>query len=122
MALPEMDIYDADTDKLHKKLGRRYGISMGSKERKGQGNIYLRDWLKAPVGIDAKTGRTKMRLHLIYDIALIDEFIRYSDDGNFDRVSSMRVGMMYQKALYNKEVELVQEEMEEESIFNRSLF
>lgn len=43
--IEEVEIIDKKENINIRKLGRNFGVSMGSKERKGQGNIYLRDWL-----------------------------------------------------------------------------
>lgn len=81
----------------------RYGMKMGAgKEsaRKKQGDIYLRDWLYTERGIDDK-GNKIYNLHRIYDLALLDELIKYGN-GNFDRISAMRILMYFQKEIeYN---------------------
>ena len=102
-----------------KKLGRKYGMSMGSKERKGQATIYLRDWLKTPRGKD-EDGNVRMNLHFIFDIALIDELVKYNPDGNFDRNSAMLVGMYFLKDSYKRELQYAEEE--KESFFDRALY
>ena len=93
---------------------------MGSKQRKNQAEIYLRDWLKTPRG-QQENGERKLNLHYIYDIALIDELIKYNNKGNFDRVSALLVGMFHMKDLYNKEFEQEMEQSED-SFFNRKFF
>ncbi len=93
---------------------------MGSKERKGQAEIYLRDWLKTPRGT-SETGEKKLNLHYVYDIALLDELIKYNPKGNFDRVSALLIGMFNLISLYNKNVEREQED-NSEGLFSRELF
>lgn len=119
--LEEEEIFDKKDNVHIRKLGRTYGMSMGSGERSRQAELYLRDWLLTTRGRD-EHGERKLNLHYIYDIGLIDELIKYDPErGNFDRVSAMKVGMFHLKALHNKEVS--QEiEVEEDSLFNRLLF
>ena len=95
-------------------------MSMGSKERKGQAEIYLRDWLKTPRGRDEQ-GEQKLNLHYIYDIALIDELVKYNRRGNFDRVSALMVGMFHLKDLHTREVQIV-EQQSENTFFDRAFF
>jgi len=63
-------------------------------------------------------------LHYIYDLALLDELIKYNRRGNFDRVSALLVGMFNLIALFNRTVEKAEEESvtSNESFFNRELF
>lgn len=117
--IEEIEIIDKSNNIHLKKLGRKYGISVGTKERKGQGNIYLRDWIKTKRG--ASEEEYSWNLHYIYDIALLDELIKYDDDGNFDRISALRVGMYFLKDSYRKAFE-DPEEVEETSFWNRDLF
>jgi len=118
--LPEAELFDKTSGIRIKKLNRTYGTSMGSKQRKNQAEIYLRDWLKTPRG-QQENGERKLNLHYIYDIALIDELIKYNNKGNFDRVSALLVGMFHMKDLYNKEFEQEMEQSED-SFFNRRFF
>ncbi len=118
--LPEAEIFDKTSNVSIRKLGRTYGTSMGSKERKGQAEIYLRDWLKTPRGT-SETGEKKLNLHYVYDIALLDELIKYNPKGNFDRVSALLIGMFNLISLYNRTVERVQEDTSD-SLFSRELF
>ena len=118
--LEEGEIFDKRDNVSIKKLGRKYGFSMGSGPRKGQAILYLRDWLRAKRGKDEEGNRI-FNLNTIYDIALLDELIKFNMDGNFDRVSSLLVGMFHLKDLYNKEIEAI-EESSAESFFDREFF
>jgi hypothetical protein len=118
--LPEVEIFDKTDNVRIRKLGRSYGMSMGSKERKGQAEIYLRDWLKTSRG-RSEDGEQKLNLHYIYDIALIDELVKYNRRGNFDRVSALMVGMFHLKDLHSKEVQMV-EQTSTSSFFDRPFF
>lgn len=101
--LGEVEILDKSENINIRRLGRKFGTSMGSVQRKDQAMIYLRDWLKTPRGKD-KNGTPIYNLHFIYDIGLLRELIKYGK-GNFDRVSACLVGMFYMKDLHNREVE-----------------
>ena len=118
--MPEVEIFDKGDNVRVRKLGRNYGMSMGSKERKGQAEIYLRDWLKTK-RTATENGETKLNLHYIYDIALIDELVKYNRRGNFDRVSAMLVCMFHLKDLHAREVQIVEQESSE-SFFDRAFF
>jgi len=121
--LPEAEIFSKSDGVSIRKLGRTYGTSMGSKERKGQAEIYLRDWLRTPRGV-SESGEKKLNLHYIYDLALLDELIKYNRRGNFDRVSALLVGMFHLIALFNRTVEDAEQSSNDttDSFFNRELF
>ena len=118
--MPEAELFDKTDGVRIRRLNRTYGTSMGSSHRKNQAEIYLRDWLRTPRGTQ-EDGDRKLNLHYIYDIALIDELIKYNTKGNFDRVSALLVGMFHMKDLYNKEIEAEYEESDN-SFFNRRFF
>ncbi len=120
--MEEPEIIDLKENIKIKTLGRKFGMSMGSAQRKGQAELYLRDWLITPRG-KAEDGKPILNLHYIYDMALIDELIKYNSKGNFDRVSSLLVGMWYLKYMYNKQVKAATiEDDNPDSFFNRSWF
>ncbi|HAH23899.1 MAG TPA: hypothetical protein DCL77_09090 [Prolixibacteraceae bacterium] len=120
--LEESEIFDKSDNTRIRKLGRNYGMSMGSVQRSEQADIYFRDWLLTPRGMN-EDGVRRLNLHTIHDIALLEELIKYNNKkGNFDRVSAMKVGMFHLKALHNKEVEYAELEDTSDSLFNRNLF
>ena len=122
LLMEEPEIIDLKENIKIKTLGRKFGMSMGSTQRKGQAELYLRDWLITPRGKD-EDGKQLLNLHYIYDIALIEELIKYNHKGNFDRVSSLLVGMWYLKYMYNKQVISSQGEADEaNSFFEREWF
>jgi len=104
-----------------KALGRSYGTSMGSKQRKDQAEIYLRDWLKTKRGV-TESGEKRLNLHFIYDIALLEELIKYNRTGNFDRVSALLVGMLHLIDLHDREVESDTVLTAEDNFFDREFF
>ncbi len=95
--LEEVGIIDARENINIRKLGRIFGISCGTEQRKAQGDIFIRDWLKEKRGTD-EDGKPILNLHMIYDVALLDELLRYNPKGNFDRVSALRILAFYMKA------------------------
>jgi hypothetical protein len=112
--------FDMIEKKGSDKLNGTFGVSMNGKDRKEQGQIYVRDWLVQPRGED-KNGNPVLNLHKIFDINLLEELKKFSMDGNFDRVSTLMVGTAYQKSLYNKEFEKKLENKNDD-FFKRSFF
>lgn len=87
---------------------RTYGMHIGSGKndlRKMQGDKYIQEWLLKPRGI-TEDGKRILNLHTIYDLGLLEELIKYKNEGNYDRISSLRINMFYERefAYKNKEV------------------
>ena len=105
---------------LHSKnVSRNYGMHMTDR-RSEQGEMYLRDWLNTVVNT-YEDGRKKKILHYIYDLALLQELIKFRQGGNFDRVKSLMVGMYHQKEIFHKEVKAGTENRHRE-FFERELY
>lgn len=83
-------------------VNRKFGIHMTT-QRKEQAEIYVRDWLNEVVGSD-QDGNTKLRLHNLFNVPLIQELIKFNKKGNFDRVSALFIGMYYLKELHSRKV------------------
>lgn len=104
----KLDMLQEEFEMLYKKelssqaVNRNYGMHMTPK-RKEQAEIYMRDWLNTVMNT-YEDGSSKKVLHYIYDLALLQELINFRQDGNFDRVSALMVGMYHQKELFHKEV------------------
>ena len=81
---------------------RNYGMHM-TEARKRQGELYIRDWLQTSRGKDVE-GNQIYNVHKIYDLALLQELIKFNHKGNFDRVMSLMIGMYHTQELYNAEV------------------
>ena len=81
---------------------RNYGMHM-TEARKKQGELYIRDWLQTPRGKDVD-GKQLYNVHKIYDLALLQELIKFNHKGNFDRVMALMIGMYHTQELYNAEV------------------
>jgi hypothetical protein len=60
----------------------------------------------------------ELNLHKIYSIALLEEILKFSYDGNFDRHSALLVGMLYKKELLLKP----QVEMNQKSAYDDPFF
>lgn len=116
--MEEPELFDKSSNFRLRKLGRKYGISISSAERKSQGLVYLRDWLKTSRGKD-EHGEQTLNLHYIFDMPTLEELLHFNPKGNFDRVSALLVGMYYMKAMSNIEVET---EEYEEGFFDRDFF
>jgi hypothetical protein len=85
-----------------KNVKRQYGMHM-TDQRKAQGELYIRDWLISGRGAD-EDGNITLNLQKIYDLALLQELIKFNRKGNFDRVMALMVGMYHTRELYNKEL------------------
>lgn len=90
-------------DLVSTKVKRNYGMHMNEK-RKNAGMIYLRDWLTT-VRSGSAEGETRLNLHEIYDVALLDELRKFDPKGNFDRVSALLIGMYFMNELEFQDVE-----------------
>jgi hypothetical protein len=79
-------------------LNPAYGLVIGSTQKAEDGLLYLKDWLYTPLSVRADGSKVYV-LHYIKDLPTLLEFANYSKNGNFDRVSSLRVGM-FQRLAY----------------------
>jgi len=79
-------------------LNAPYGMVIGTSGKAEDGIRYIRDWLYTKTGMD-EDGNFKFILHYIRDLPLLKELLNYTDSGNFDRISSLRVGM-FQRTAY----------------------
>jgi hypothetical protein len=70
---------------------RNYFMNISTEDKKS-GLSYFAEWLMKPRGIDF-FGNILRNLHTIYDVALLQEIIKYNGIRNADRISSMIVGM-----------------------------
>jgi len=99
----DMKMYFQNTNSLHllapqpmivkdiipkSEVNRGYGIHM-PKELKQAGVIYLKQWLDSP------RGENTTNVDFIYSINLLKELVKFNFNGNFDRVSSMLILMLY---------------------------
>lgn len=121
--IEETDFVDKKNNVNFRALSRSYGMSVGTGPRKGQAEIYLRDWLKTPRGID-EDGNHRLNLHMIYDIGLLRELVLYADGMNADRISALRVGMFYLQDHVSRVLAAEEEEGDDafDEFFNRTLY
>lgn len=80
----------------------KFGMRIGSGKddiRKRIGLQYLRDWLLQPLAVDEQGVATKLLLHTIHDIGLLEELVKYAEKGNFDRISALLIGMFFRREL-----------------------
>lgn len=110
-----------DKKELQSRTVRRsYGMHM-TPRRKEQGEIYIRDWLNSRV-TTLEDGTEKKILHTILDPALLEELIKFTFDGNFDRVMAVMIGQYYSKELYNSKVLAREEHSPFVEFMSRKLF
>ena len=84
--------------------GRKKGIAMHSAERKGTAALLLKQWLYHKRGTDL-FGNIKYNFHYIYDLATLDELLKWNMKGNFDRVSALLIGALDKNEVFNKFIE-----------------
>jgi len=98
-----------DTGKKVKKAGshRKFGIRMTT-QRKEQAEVYVRDWLNEVIGT-TEDGHTKLRLHNIYNIPLLQELIKFNKKGNFDRCLLPNTSI-FTRSGYKKVEEITEED------------
>ena len=103
-----------------KTVKRQYGMHM-TEQRKRQGEIYIRDWLSTPRGTD-EDGEKTLNLHKIYDLAFLQELIKFNHQGNFDRVMAFMIGMYHTRELYNAEVKDILEDRSADTWFDSNYY
>lgn len=96
----QFDIMDKGQSK--QGVNKAYGSHMNA-EKKDQAEIYIRDWLNTSISTN-ENGEYRLVLHNIVDPALLEELIKYNDDGNFDRVSALMIGMYHLQDLSAKRI------------------
>jgi len=99
-----------------KTVKRQYGMHM-TEQRKRQGELYIRDWLITPRSVD-EDGKKTLNLHKVYDLALLQELIKFNHKGNFDRVMAFMIGMYHTRELYNAEVQDILEDRSADDWFD----
>lgn len=101
--------------------GRVYGVSVGTGARKLAGVQALYEWLYTKRGVD-DYGREVYTLHYIYDLPWLLELKAWKLAGNFDRTSSMIVGMFDIKQMEYDKIPVGTGVKDTNSIFNRKWF
>lgn len=114
-------MFNNDKDEV-KQSQRLYFINM-NKDLKKIALQDLADWLLSERALQINEEKTRyiLNLELIYDTGLLEELIKFSQDGNFDRISALLVLMVIRREVERVEAEKV-EKNNGGSIFNRPLF
>ena len=99
-----------------KNVKRQYGMHT-TEARKRQGELYIRDWLNT---VRRSGDNEVLNLHKIYDLALLQELIKFNHKGNFDRVMALMIGMYHTRELYNAEVKEVLEDRSADKWFDQN--
>ena len=102
-----------------RNVKRNYGMHT-TEARKRQGELYIRDWLNAVRSDDGDT--ITLNLHKIYDLALLQELIKFNHRGNFDRVMALMIGMYHTRELYNAEVKEIIEDNSSNEWFDKNYY
>lgn len=96
---------------------REFGIRMNTGRNRAriiQGNAYITEWLLRPRLDGLYNYQTVM------DRGLLRELLGYYDDGNFDRISSLRVNMYHEREYLYNNVQV--KEPKKDNFFNEALF
>jgi hypothetical protein len=105
---------------LQSQLVRRnFGMHMTDR-RKEQGEVYIRDWLNTIVS-HYDDGNPIKNLHLILLPDLLQELIKFNDDGNFDRVMALMICMYHMQELRTARI-VPQHKVPHDDFFNRQFF
>ena len=107
-------------DLRSKTVKRQYGMHT-TEARKRQGELYIRDWLNTVRHVN-EDGSQVLNMHKIYDLALLQELIKFNHMGNFDRVMALMVGMYHTRELYNSEVREVLEDGAADKWFDQNYY
>ena len=102
---PEFELGWDDNIATKKLTGAKFGMRIGSGKlntKLHQGNTYIAEWING-VRTEDIEGKILNNFHMIHSIGLLDELISYRNDGNFDRVSALRIGMYYMRELVYKD-------------------
>jgi hypothetical protein len=101
-------------------INKSYFMNM-SGDRPQLAHTYLADWLKQPRAIAAEHPDMPMilNLHKIFDEGLLKELIKFNAEGNFDRVSAMRILPFMVKERADKEYKIASSK-QQDSFWNRN--
>lgn len=114
--------FEVDLDQNKENINERnktYFMNMDT-DRKKLGLLYLSEWLMTPVGIRTD-GTPILRIHKIYDIGFLEEVSKWSEGGNFDRISAFII-RMFQRKVYISNENLRKKSENKSDFFSRHLF
>jgi hypothetical protein len=102
------------------KKNLNYFMEM-NQDRKQLGLAYLIDWIQEQraISVQGDESKTVYTLNKIYDPMLLLEMERFSDEGNYDRVSALIILMFMVKEKISNPVK---KEIKTSEFFNRPLF
>ena len=103
-----------------KTVKRQFGMHT-TEPRKRQGELYIRDWLNTVRHVN-EDGSQVLNMHKIYDLALLQELIKFNHRGNFDRVMALMIGMYHTREMYNSEVREVLEDGSADKWFDQNYY
>jgi hypothetical protein len=104
-----------------RKGTRKKGTRIGDDpERKGMAAIMLKEWLYKVRETD-EGGNPTFNFQYIYDLPLLMELQKWNLKGNFDRVSSLLVGMYDKEDVFNAEIQAATQTTTDD-FFNRGFF
>lgn len=112
-----------NTDKEHVRSSHRLFFINMSKDLKKIALQDLADWLlqERALKIEGEKTRYILNLELFYDEGGLEELIKFTQDGNFDRISALLILMVIRREVDRIEAE-VQTRQNGGSIFDRPLF
>ena len=120
LTLEPRSIFDTNREDSKTTTSADYGIQIND-QRKRDGAIYFKDKLLSKVGTDDQ-GNDILWVHTIPDINLLKELVKWNLKGNFDRVSTMIVGMYDIQEQYFVEIEPTTPTTDIESFFDRDWY
>lgn len=119
MLVPEPKVISG-SDESSTSLKVKYGVHIND-DRKRNGALFLKDFLEAIVDTDSN-GNPIRNIHYIPDINVLRELLKWNLKGNFDRVSTLIIGMYDIQEQYFVEIETYEPTTDADSFFNRPLF
>ena len=110
----------AETPKILRDQGMVQTTSTGNKGYGTPANQYVNRWardlIKKWLMEDAYGAENKQNVHQLRSRVLIEELIRWNEDGNFDRVSALGMLMILKEQKYKHSISLTQNV---DNIFNK---
>ena len=96
-------------------------MQIGGGDKKANGLEYARQWLYEKRGIDTE-GNQLYNFNFIYDEPLLDEYLSFNTDDNFDGISTMILAAYDSKELVLARHKVETQKKKSNSVFNRNWF
>ena len=87
------------------KENSKYGISMSNPQLTYKSLTLLKEWLYTVRSVK-EDGTKQYTFHYIKDLPTIEEFIKFNNTGNFDRISCLKIGMFDIKDLEIRNIQV----------------